>query len=487
MVDNKELKHDNEQLFLKDFAFYKDEVYGLSTNGKVYVINTVNQIKLFPPPQHIGIISKIKVMANKLYIFAATSVYEYDFLRKKLKTLISLGADYEISDIAFHGSKIVFATAKGLLLPAENTTKSEFFTTLVIDNVMVNDSLFNTNQLSKLHHSQNNISINYALLAFAPTEKSPVYYRLNDQKWTLLDEYSRSLNLNALSPGNYVVSFKTQTEKGAKIDTVSFAINKPFWLTHLFIICLVSLFLALIYWLHRLKLVQNDKRNEMSFAKVNLENSLNQSKLKAIKSQMNPHFFYNALNTIQSYILANDKKQAVSYLSKFSVLTRTILEMSEKEFIALPEEIKTITVYLDIEKARFDGDFDFEINCGDTLNNEDVKIPTMLLQPYLENAIKHGLLHKVGAKKLDITFQKDHNVLTVTIDDNGIGRKKSEELNKIKHDKHQSFATNAIQNRIELLNQNKQKRISIRYVDKVSVSDHALGTTVIIAIPLVDN
>ncbi len=487
LLADTELKYQQQSLFLRDFSIYKDEVYGLSTNGKIYTINIKNQIEKFQIDQKIGIVSKIKVKDNILYIFASTSVYEYDLQAKKFRTLISLGSDYEVSDVAFYQNKMVFATAKGLLLPAKDSNKAKFYTTLVLDNITVNDSLVNTKSLTGLHYTQNNININYALLAYAPTEKSPVYYKIGDQKWRLLDEYSRSLKLNALSPGSYVVSFRTQSEKGPKIDTISFVINKPFWLTHLFIICLISLFLVSIYLLHRYKLAQNDKRNEMALAKVNLENSLNQSKLKAIKSQMNPHFFYNALNTIQSYILANDKKQAVTYLSKFSVLTRTILEMSEKEYISLPEEIKTISVYLDIEKARFDEDFDYEISCEDSLNTEDIKIPTMLLQPYLENAIKHGLLHKVGAKKLEITFSKDKSVLSVTIDDNGIGRKKSKELNKIKQDKHQSFATNAMQNRVELLNQNKINKISIRYVDKVSVSEHALGTTVIIQIPIAEH
>ena len=483
----KEIKYNNDHLFLRDLATANGIIYALATNGKIYTLSVNNKVAPIKFDDKQGIVSKIKIVNNTLYIFAASSVYEYDISNNRTKNVISLGADYEVSDVVFYGNKIVFSTAKGLLFPAENAKKIKFFTTIEIDNITVNGSVLAAKDLKNLSYDDNNININYALLAYSPSEKSPVYYRINNQKWNVLDEYSRSLNLNALSPGDYIVSFKTHSDNKLENKQVIFTIAKPFWLTHLFIMVIISLVLLTIYWLHRYKIAQNDKRNETALAKVNLENSLNQSKLKAIKSQMNPHFFYNALNTIQSYILANDKKQAVSYLSKFSVLTRTILEMSEKEYISLSEEIKTIGVYLDIEKARFDEDFDYEIICEEAINKEEIKIPTMLLQPYLENAIKHGLLHKVGAKKLKVDFSSDDNILSVTIDDNGIGRKKSEELNQIKKDKHQSFATVAIQNRIDLLNQHKTNKISIRYIDKLSVSAHPLGTTVIIEIPISAN
>jgi len=217
---------------------------------------------------------------------------------------------------------------------------------------------------------------------------------------------------------------------------------------------------------------------------VNLEKNLNQSKLKAIKSQMNPHFFYNALNTIQSYILSNDKKQAVNYLSKFSNLTRTILEMSEKETISIAEEVKTLGLYLDIEKARFEEDFEYQILVDKKIDAENIKIPTMLLQPYVENVVKHGLLHKQGKKLVTIHFQKIDKHIRISVDDNGIGRQKSAELNAIKNKNHQSFASEATQNRVNLLNQYNQKNISIQFIDKTNLSQQTIGTTVVFEIPI---
>ncbi len=214
------------------------------------------------------------------------------------------------------------------------------------------------------------------------------------------------------------------------------------------------------------------------------EKKASQSELKAFKSQMNPHFFYNALNTVQSYILSNDKKLAISYLSKFSTLTRSILEMTEKEFISISDEIKTLELYLDIEKARFNEDFEFNIKAENIADLDQTKIPSMFLQPYVENAVKHGLLHKVGTKKLDIDFKIQEEILYITIDDNGIGREKSGELNAIKNKNHKSFATEAMEKRIDILNKTRIKPIQLRYFDKKTNTQIGAGTLVNIEIPL---
>jgi len=227
----------------------------------------------------------------------------------------------------------------------------------------------------------------------------------------------------------------------------------------------------------KIKLIETEKT-------LTAEKKASQSELKAFKSQMNPHFFYNALNTIQSYILSNDKKLAINYLSKFSSLTRSILEMTERETIPISDEIKTLELYLDIEKARFNEDFEFEIKTENIDDIELTKIPSMFLQPYVENAIKHGLLHKEGLKKLNIDFKIKNNALFISIDDNGIGREKSGALNAIKNKNHQSFATDAMEKRIDILNKTREKPIKLYYIDKKNNLQIGTGTIVNIEIPL---
>ncbi len=253
-------------------------------------------------------------------------------------------------------------------------------------------------------------------------------------------------------------------------------------------ILFVSVLLIIYFLFNRFKI---KKQNEYLKTKlveaektILAEKKAAQSELKAFKSQMNPHFFYNALNTVQSYILSNDKKMAIGYLSKFSSLTRSILEMTEKETVSIAEEIKTLALYLDIEKARFNEDFEFEITTENIPDTEQTKIPSMFLQPFVENAVKHGLLHKEGTKKLTVHFSIKNEILEIKIADNGIGREKSGALNAIKNKNHKSFATEAMQNRIDILNRTRKKPIKLDYTDKKNTKEQAIGTVVNIEIPL---
>lgn len=203
----------------------------------------------------------------------------------------------------------------------------------------------------------------------------------------------------------------------------------------------------------------------------------------SIKSQMNPHFFFNALNTIQSFIFSDDKRSAADYLGRFSRLMRMILEMSEKENVTLKEEIDALKTYLELEKTRFNDDFSYQFNLQKDLPLEQIIIPSMIIQPYIENAIKHGLLHKKTNRLLTVSIETDQNSLVITIDDNGIGRKRAAELKRIKDNKHLSFSTQANLKRIELLNK-ENPQIGVEYIDKTAPDGESLGTKVIIHLPL---
>lgn len=481
-----ELKWQNGSLYLKTLIYGNKKMFALATNGKIYVIDSENKITLIALSyENKGkTVHKISILDDNLLVYTRSSIEAYSLSTGKWSSFLKLGLDLEVYDCTSYHNKLILATSKGLLLQDKKYITAQSYPKLIIDEVMVNDSVWNNNAIQKLKYDQNNIVINYSQLAYAPNKRYPVYYSVNNGKWQLLDASADALRLMSLSPGNYKIGFKlANMPDNYQPASVTFEISEPFWLSNFFIFAVGCIFLGFVYLFYQYKIAQNNKRNQQQLDRVNLEKNLNQSKLKAIKSQMNPHFFYNALNTIQSYILANDKKQAVGYLSKFSILTRTILDMSESEYVSIADELRMMRSYLDIEKARFDNDFDYEILLRGFTEEEDVKIPSMLLQPYLENAIKHGLLHKEGEKQLSVTFQKENGTLQVMIDDNGIGREKSLQLNQIKNKQHQSFATAAINNRVALLNQNNERKITVQYIDKKSVGGYATGTTVVIEIP----
>lgn len=464
---------------------FDNVVYGLTTNNKLISIDENNQVKAVTLSVGNEVIQKLKILGSSLFLFTNNSIINYNLITNSTEKVFNLNVDNEISDIVEYENNYLLASAKGLIRVDASDLKQNCMPKFLLQQVLVNGKKSSIKNLKNLNSKQNSIEIQYAVISFVPNLKNVLYYKINNGNWQTIDDESRSFKLSSLASGDYKIHFKTAyNNKFSDVQTISIAIEKPFTESIWFYLLVLALLVFVLHLFYRFQIRKIKQRNQLLLDKIELEKSLNQSTLKAIKSQMNPHFFYNALNTIQSYILSNDKKQAVSYLSKFSSLTRTILEMSEKETITVAEEIKTLSLYLDIEKARFNDDFEYEIKIPKNSEIENLKMPSLLLQPYVENAIKHGLLHKTGAKNLTISFNVNQKFLEILIADNGIGRKKSEELKKLRKNPHQSFATEAMQKKIDLLNKHKISKISIEIIDEYSVQNIAQGTTVFFKIPL---
>lgn len=233
-----------------------------------------------------------------------------------------------------------------------------------------------------------------------------------------------------------------------------------------------------------LQLKYETEKKEAALNQLKLQQT--QSELTALKSQMNPHFIFNALNSIQELYMVGDKKMANEQMGNFAQLTRRILDVSGKQSIYLSEEIEILTKYLELECMRFGNDFSYHISFSEEVDEDYIKLPPMLIQPYIENSMKHGLLHKNGKKNIDISFDlnKEETVLTCVIDDNGIGRTASAKINKNRPQSHVSFSTSATEKRLQLLNQGKQENIAVVYHDKTDENGNSLGTNVIITIPI---
>ncbi len=216
-----------------------------------------------------------------------------------------------------------------------------------------------------------------------------------------------------------------------------------------------------------------------------LEKQYRDSELKALKAQMNPHFIFNVLNSIQEFIVLNKKDLASEYLATFAELIRSYLFFSNKGNLTLEEEIDSLNKYLSLEQLRFTEKFSFSIKIEDAIEPEAIKIPTMLIQPYVENAVKHGIFHRKSQGKISIEFiQLSEKSLQCIIIDNGIGREKSAKLNANKDYLHQSFATQATKERLALLNKQNHDQIGIEIDDLISENGEALGTRVVINIPI---
>jgi tetratricopeptide (TPR) repeat protein len=194
--------------------------------------------------------------------------------------------------------------------------------------------------------------------------------------------------------------------------------------------------------------------------------------LKSMRSQMNPHFIFNALNSVNSFIAVNDERNANRYLSEFSVLMRSVLENSDEDFILLTKEIELLELYVKLEHNRFKEKFDYQINIDETIDLAQFSIPPMLLQPYIENAIWHGLRYRKEKGTLEISvYKKDSETISISIIDDGIGRKKSQELKTKNQLKQKSKGMSTIKNRITILNNMYKERISVTVSDVLETGE----------------
>nr|WP_294936312.1 histidine kinase [uncultured Flavobacterium sp.] len=358
---------------------------------------------------------------------------------------------------------------------------------IYIKSIAINEKDTIVQEKYSLPYYKNRIKFTFHSNGFYPNDELLFEYRLQglNDNWIPLDKNVNFVNFNSLPSRDY--SFEIRAKSSSENEYVStkvdFQINQPYWKKWWFISGLLLISFGLLILFYRNKLAVKEKEKELALKKAKFENELAILKLENLKSQMNPHFIFNALNSIQEYIVLNEKNLAGSYLAKFADLIRAYLEHSSKGYISLREEIECLDTYLQLEKLRFEDKFSYTITSS--ISNEEIKIPTMLIQPYVENAIKHGLLHKKDNRNLSINFEllKEEKMLRCIILDNGIGREKAAQLRNVNH---RSFATEATQHRLDLLNFGRERKIGVTIDDLVNDDKNAIGTKVTLLIPILN-
>ncbi len=238
---------------------------------------------------------------------------------------------------------------------------------------------------------------------------------------------------------------------------------------------------------HRRELAENELqiqklRGERTEAELLQQKT--ELEMQALRAQMNPHFIFNSLNSINSFILKNQRTEATEYLTKFSRLIRMMLHSSASAAVSLAEDLAALQLYMELESLRFEEKFDFKIECDPDLDPDFIHVPPMLLQPYVENAIWHGLMLKKEKGNLWVNINREGNDLICTVTDNGIGRKKAAEFKSISKDEHKSMGMRITADRIALLHQQNQEKASVRITDLVFPDGSPGGTEVVIKIPV---
>jgi len=332
----------------------------------------------------------------------------------------------------------------------------------------------------------NDIRFNFAALSYAsPTQTRYEYILQGMDKYWVNAGNTTMAQYNNLLHGSYQFKVRAVDFTGKySINTAgfTFTIRPPWWQTWWFGISVALVIAGTVYFLFR----QEIRRFKN---KAGIRQQMVELKGKALRAQMNPHFIFNCLNAIQELIVREQYDASYKYLSKFSRLLRMVLDTSEKNFIPLSSEIEMCMLYLELESMRFQHSFEYSLQVDPTIDPETTLIPSLLMQPFIENAVWHGLLMKEGEKKLSIRFAEQDGRLVCIIQDNGIGRKRSSEIKAQKIGSHH-FDSRGIQmakQRIENLRADGTHNADIEITDCKDENGNATGTIVQITISSSEN
>ncbi len=394
-------------------------------------------------------------------------------------------ASNEISSISRRANQLFVGTKEGLcLIDLKLDFLNKIAPKIYISKVLENKKLQQILNHSELNYNQNNLSF----FIECPTYKSyfsPIYsYILRGYSDSLRISDKEILEFQNLEPGEYkleVSGINNNAQLSIPSQFFTFKIKPPFWKTPWFIF--VELFLAsgLIYGIAIMRINKIKKQEKM---KTEMNLIITETRMSALQAQMNPHFIFNAINSIQSFILNNETQNAYDYLAKFAKMVRMVLNNSKQNNIKLETEIETLDLYVQMEQIRFKNSFDFEILIDKSIDDSsEISIPVMLIQPFIENAIWHGIMPlKEKAKgKIELIFSQNETNLEIVIQDNGIGRIASE---RAKQDsKHKSMGMQLVMERLALIKSSGANKASLEVTDLTNEKMEPQGTLIKIVLP----
>ncbi|MES2763169.1 MAG: histidine kinase [Bacteroidota bacterium] len=478
---SKQIVHDNKPVFPNGLVCDKGKIYASTKKNGVLVIQKGKVIDVIRPVVNDKeeVLKKMVIQNNTIVAESSNGLFQFDMNGKLLRSIHSVFgfSSKKIIDFIFHQNQLWVSHSGGLQPIDLNYNVSTSIKPFIrIETIFVNDEAktFSTNKI--LNSDQRKIQFVFSSPTLKNRETTRYHYKLAgyDTKWNINNYESNQITYSALAPGDYTFYLKVENQGVfSKPIAYSFTIASPFYAHWWFIAAVIILFLSIVVMIYRWQLnIQRKKSQQI--------NELNASKLTAIQSQMNPHFIFNSLNSIQDLILKGDVEHSYSYITTFSNLVRRTLSYSEKDFIDFDQEIKLLELYLSLEKLRFKKELNYTI---DIKNVEDIMLPPLLIQPFIENSLIHGLLHKEGQKNLKITFElKD--TLICTVEDNGIGREKSKAIKLRQRSEHESFSGKAIHKRFEILSNVFEGDFGYSYEDLCDDNKEAIGTKVILSIPV---
>lgn len=355
----------------------------------------------------------------------------------------------------------------------------------VFDDVIVHNSDLNNTQQIELSYRQNFFSFEFAAKAYTLPDKVTFEYQLEGVDEGFIYSGNRNyVSYNSLPGGDYVFKVRAANNEGVWNPSplkLMIHITTPWWKTIWFWLLVFSVLVLISVLAVRFRI---DQIRQTESLKTDFEKRLANVELNALRAQMNPHFIFNCLNSIDYYIIKNDTETASDYLNRFSRLIRLILQNSRSNYVNLKEELEALKLYIEMECLRFEQQFDYVVSVAKEIRLEEIEIPPMLLQPYVENAIWHGLMQKKTSGRLDLTFTRQNGSLHCTIEDDGIGREAARLLKSKSATRHKSMGMRITDDRINMINRLYKTETKVQVIDLKASDGTARGTRVELTISL---
>jgi hypothetical protein len=405
------------------------------------------------------------------------------FLGSYYNTLSGLPSN-EIFKVAAGDSDLYFTTPEGLgsfRLPERLSNQTP--PVVRLEELYVNDKRTPyTKEGLDLPHNKNTIKVRLDIFTFKRAGVVPtLIYIVQGAGHSYHSVRSNELVLNNLSPGKYSVTIyavNSDLRLSTRPLTLNFRIQKPWWQSWLFLIPMLLLFLLAVFLVTRM-IIRRIRHKEKEKTRIN--KMLADYHMSALRAQMNPHFIFNCINSIQRFILTKKSQEAYNYLTKFSRLIRLVLNYAEKNLITLSQELEIVELYTELEQLRFDNKFTYQFRIAGNVKPDEVYVPVLIIQPYIENAIWHGIMNldkeKTGHISITILFEND--TLQIVVEDNGVGRERAAAFSKKDHESKATWINNK---RAEIINMAGNNVQNVRIEDILSMDGSVAGTRVSIYI-----
>jgi two-component sensor histidine kinase len=480
---------------------FRSGLLGQSDNGHVFLSNRKDSLAEMGGPQlkkwwvippevrQDGMVRAVAGNTDHLFVLLSNTLLK---LETRSGTWQRLGTSEglpstDLKDLCIQNKRVWVATFNGLYsIPIERNVRS-LPPKVQLRMLRVNGETVPISDNLVFKHDQNDIEIILRGISTKSRGNIRFAYILEGS----MDDYEVNQNnaiirFRALAPGDYaldVFAFDVNGIPSEEHQRLHFSILQPWYLTWPFIILVSVLLIAIVSVVFLFRIRYINQRNSQVLERSKLMEDLRASQMTALRAQMNPHFMFNVLNSIQGLFTLGKTEKANEVLSRFSDLMRSILDVSDQNSITLDKELELIELYLELESVRFGDEFSYQIHVSPTIETAKLQVPSLLIQPYVENAVKHGLLHRKGLKRLEMTIETDNRqtMLIVGIVDNGVGREKAAALRKKGH---RSFANEASSSRLDLLNTENERKIGVEIIDKKDEAGNATGTLVRLRIPL---